>query len=521
VYAPTSFMAYGVSVFPASLNATLALATPPLIVARSVMIFSVLAFLAAVIFGAIRFLAGEKSRKLGPRKYWFLGADVLAIVALYLLRKPVGTVLTGIAAGLVRLMPIVKWDLFLTGLYDTLIATLFLVLLIQVVGELYWFNAGRLDRWRRRKAAEAAHRGTVHEYLYRSLLLLNRLFRAGAIVALLLIFFPVVFHLFPLTRTGMLAIEAYLQSPARTVGVAMLDYLPNLGYLIVIAVLGWASLKIFRFIFDSIKTDRLVVRGFQQDWAEPTYKLLRALFLLFLLMVSFPHLPGASSEFFKGFSVFIGALVTFGSAGAVNNLVSGIVLTYTSAFRVDEMVRIGETTGIVLEKTLLVTRIRTLRNEEVSLPNSTVLSTSIVNFARRAASGGLALSVNAGIGYDVDWRTVHALMIDGAKKTEHILAEPPPVVLQTELGDYAVNYQLLAWTDRAEIMVLINSELRRNVLDCFNAAGVEIMTPSVLAHRDASEAAIPPERMQQAVAPKRITVDIHNSAREVSHSERR
>ncbi len=521
MYALTSFMASGIPAFPASLSATLAMATPGLIVVRSVMIFSVLAFLAAVIYGAIRFLAGEKSRKLGVRKYWFLTANVLTILVLYLVRKPAETVLAAIAKGLARLIPFANWEAFLTGFYDTLIATLILVLLIQVVGELYWFNAGRLERWRQRKAAEMAHHGTLHEYLYRSLLLLNRLFRLGAIVVLLLIFFPVLFHLFPLTRGGMESIEAYLQSPARAVGKAILDYLPNLGYLIVIAVLGWASLKLFRFIFDSVKAGRLVIRGFQQDWADPTYNLLRALVLLFLLMVSYPHLPGASSEFFRGFSVFVGALVTFGSAGAINNLVSGIVLTYTSAFHVGDMVRISEDTGIVLEKTLLVTRIRTPRNEEISLPNSSVLSNSITNFTTRATSGGLGLSVTAGIGYDVDWRTVHALMIEGARKTENILADPSPIVLQSELGDYAVNYQLIAWTDKPERMIVTSSELRRNVLDCFNAAGVEIMTPSVLAHRDASEPAIPPERMQQPAAPKRIVVDIHNSAREVSHSERR
>ena len=519
VYATVFYASSGVPVLGASLPTSVAMVAPGLIVVRSVLTFLVLAFLAAVIYVAIRFLAGEKSRKLGARKYWFLGTNLLAILVLYLIRKPAEAVLAVIAGGLTRLIPFANWNAFLTGLYYTLIATLILVVLIQVVGEVFWFNHERLERWHRRRASVMVA-GTIRSHIHRALSLLNQAFRVAAITVLLLVFFPVLFHLFPLTRGMMQTIEAYLQRPASTVARSIIDYQPNIGFLIVIAVIGWALLKLLRYVFDSLQAGTLVIRGFQQDWAKPTYNLLRALVLLFLLMVSYPHLPGASSEFFKGFSVFVGALVTFGSAGAINNLVSGIVLTYTSAFRLGEMVRIGETTGIVLEKTLLVTRILTLRNEEVSLPNSTVLSTSIVNFSRRAASGGLALSVNAGIGYDVDWRTVHSLMIDGARKTENILAEPQPVVLQSELGDYAVNYQLLAWTDRAEKMVLTNSELRRNVLDCFNAAGVEIMTPSVLAHRDASEAAIPPERLQQPAAPKRIAVDLHDSAREVSHSQR-
>ncbi|MDE3137254.1 MAG: mechanosensitive ion channel [Acidobacteriota bacterium] len=501
----------------ASLTVSLGFAAPGLVVLRSVLTFLVLTTLILVIYEAVRTLAGERSQTLGVRRYWFLGAILLAIPTLYLIRKPAQAVLAVVAEGLARLIPVGNWNSFLTSLYDTLIATLVLVVLIQVVGEIYWFNRRQLERMRQRKAGEI-EAGTISTYLHRGLWLLNRAFRTAAIVVLLFFFFPVVFHLFPLTRGMMLSIEAYLERPAASIGQSILNYLPHLGYLIVIAVIGWATLMFLHHTFDAIKTGRLVIRGFQQDWAEPTYDLLRALILLFLLMVSYPHLPGATSEFFKGFSVFVGALLTFGSAGAINNLVSGIVLTYTSAFRAGDMVRIADTMGIVVEKTLLVTRVRTPRNEEVSLPNSAVLSNSITNFTTRAAAGGLGLSVHAGIGYDVDWRTVHALMIDGARKTESILADPSPIVLQSDLGNYAVDYQLIAWTDRPERMVLTNSELRRNVLDCFNAAGVEIMTPSVLSHRDASEPAIPPERMQQAVAPKRIVVDVHDTAREVSHS---
>jgi small-conductance mechanosensitive channel len=520
MYALTFLAAAGNAAVPStSLLLPVGFTAPGRVAALTVLAFFVFLALAIVISMAIRALASERSRKLGTRRFWFFGACALAALVLYLVRDPATKVLTDFGLAVNRLLPMIKWDETFNGLYYTVIATLVLILLIQVVGEVYWFNNRQLERWRQRKAAEVAA-GSILAHLHQAFSILNRVFRAAAIVVLLLFFFPVLFHLFPLTRGVMLSIEAALHKPAASVGQSILDYLPNLGFLVVIAVLGWATLKLLRYIFDSLKAGTLVIRGFQRDWAQPTYNLLRALFLLFLLMVSFPYLPGASSEFFKGFSVFVGALVTFGSAGAINNLVSGIVLTYTSAFRVGDMVRIADTTGIVLQKTLLVTRIRTLRNEEASLPNSTVLSNSIVNFTARAASGGLALTVNAGIGYDVDWRTVHALMIDGAKKTEHIIAEPAPVVLQSELGDYAVNYQLLAWTDRPEKMVLTNSELRRNVLDCFNAAGVEIMTPSVLAHRDASEAAIPPERLQQPVAPKRITVDLRESPREVSHSRR-
>jgi len=281
-----------------------------------------------------------------------------------------------------------------------------------------------------------------------------------------------------------------------------------MGYLAVIGFMGWVLLKILGFIFNSIRDGTLSIPGFQQEWASPTYKLIRIVILLFLLMVSFPYLPGAGSQFFQGFSVFVGALVTFGSSGAINNIMSGITLTYTSAFRPGDFVRIGDSVGFVRERSLLVTRIVTPQNEAVTIPNSAILSTSILNYTYLAASKGLVLTVNAGIGYDVDWRTVHRLMIDGARRTEHILFAPAPCVWQTELGDYAVSYQLRAWSDRADLMYETHSTLRANVLDEFNRAGVEIMTPSIFAHRDASNLAVPQEQFPDRQGRRGIAVDV-------------
>lgn len=480
---------------------------------RSVLTGLVLALVVWGIYKAIVLLVGEKSRKLGVWKYWVLAANLLAALILYLLRGPVDTLFAAIGLRMHHWIPAPNWGLFLIGLYDTAIAMLILVSCLQGTGEIFWFVERRVQSWGKREVSE--ERRTLHEHLKRSLLFFNRVFRLATITVALLLFFRTLFHLFPLTRGPLVAIETYMQEPAAAVGVSVLNYLPNLGYLVVIFLVGWLLLASVHRLFAALKTGRLAIRGFQKEWADTTYRLCRTLLLLFLLMVSFPHLPGASSEFFKGFSVFVGALLTFGSAGAINNLVSGVVLTYTSALHAGDMVRIGDVTGIVIEKTLLVTRVRTPRNEEVSLPNSSVLSSSITNFSARAASGGLGLSMEAGIGYDVDWRTVHALMIDGARKTEHILAEPQPIVLQSALDNYAVNYHLIAWTDRPERMILTVSELRRNVLDCFNAAGVEIMTPSIFAHRDASEPAIPPDRMKQTSVPRRIVVDVHNSSLDI------
>ncbi len=231
--------------------------------------------------------------------------------------------------------------------------------------------------------------------------------------------------------------------------------------------------------------------GFDPDWGDPTYRLIRGVAVLLGVMISYPYLPGAGSEIFKGFSIFVGALVTLGSSAAINNIISGVVLTYTRAFRVGDRVQIGTTLGDIVEKRLFVTRVRTLDNDEVTLPNGMVLGGSISNLSIATTTRGLALRVSVGIGYDVDWQQVHDLLKKAALQTPHILAEPEPFVVETELGDFAVSYMLIAHTDEPKSARLTRAELRRSALDLFNAEGIEIMTPSVSSLRDGNQPAIP------------------------------
>jgi len=469
--------------------------------------------LAVCVRRAFLTFAGDGYRHLGRRKWWLAGANALAVVLLESAKAPVERILTIFedAIGPVGVIPDPEWlGVVLIGLYHTGAATLTLVLAIQLVGALYWGVEGRRDAWRARigpaQAAGAAR--DVRAELLDVVGWLNRAVRAVLLLGLLLSFLTVTLRFFPRTAPVVEVVGLYLANPARTIGLAIAQYLPNLGYLTVIGGLGWLALRLLRHTFDALGSGNLVIRGFLREWAEPTYKLSRTLLLLFLLMVSFPYLPGAGAQFFQGFTVFVGALLTLGSAGAIGNIVAGTVLTYTRAFRVGDRVRLGETYGVVIEKTLLVTRVRTIDNEEVTIPNGTVLAGAVVNYSARAAAGGLVLTVRAGIGYDVDWRTVHRLMQEAAAQTEHILADPAPQIWQKDLGDYAVEYELRASTNRPEAMLEIRSTLCRNVLDAFNRAGVEIMTPSILAHRDASGLAIPQDAFPLRSPRRGIAVDV-------------
>jgi small-conductance mechanosensitive channel len=233
----------------------------------------------------------------------------------------------------------------------------------------------------------------------------------------------------------------------------------------------------------------------------------RFIILAFAFTVAFPYIPGSRSEAFKGVSIFLGILFSLGSTSAIANVVAGLSITYMRAYKIGDRVRIGDTVGDVIDRSLLVTHILTVKNEDVTVPNSMVLNAHIVNYSARAKEEGLILHTSVTIGYDVPWRTVHELLVEAARKTPDLLAEPKPFVLQTALNDFYVTYELNAHTDKPREMVNSYSALHRNIQDSFNEAGVEIMSPHYAQLRDGNRTAIPDAYLPTDYAPRSIRVE--------------
>ena len=310
-------------------------------------------------------------------------------------------------------------------------------------------------------------------------------------IVLFYFYIPLVFSFFPWTQGYAGILFGYLAYPFKAVGSAIIDYLPNLFYLAVIAVVTHYAVKLIRLLFNEIDRGNLVLPGFYQDWAIPTFKIVRFLVIVFAVVMAFPYLPGSESPAFKGVSIFLGVLFSLGSTSAVANVVAGVILNYTRAFSIGDRVRIGDVEGDITYKTLLVTHIRTVKNVEITLPNSTVLSGAILNFSAAAKDSALILHTSITIGYDAPWRRVHELLISAAKATDYILENPPPFVLQTALNDFYVSYQINAYTDRPHEMARIYSDLHQNIQDKFNEGGVEIMSPHYSQLRDGNTVTIP------------------------------
>jgi small-conductance mechanosensitive channel len=289
----------------------------------------------------------------------------------------------------------------------------------------------------------------------------------------------------------------------------IVEYLPNLVYIALIVFVARYVVRGIHLLFREIGRGTISLPGFHRDWSEPTFKIVRFLVIALAAVVIFPYLPGAGSQALQGVSIFLGVLFSLGSTSAVANLVGGIVITYMRPFAIGDRVKIGETIGDVVEMGVLVVRIRTIKNENHSIPNASVLTNHMVNFSTSATSPGLILHTTVTIGYDAPWRQVDELLVAAALATDGLQREPAPFVLQTSLDDFYVSYEINAYTDRANESAAIYSRLHRNIQDRFNEAGVEIMSPHYNSLRDGNEVTIPPgQRAASYVAPSfRVAVE--------------
>jgi small-conductance mechanosensitive channel len=316
-------------------------------------------------------------------------------------------------------------------------------------------------------------------------------------IIIIYIALSVIFSIFPLTRSWANLLLDYVRKPIISILIALKDFLPNLFMILIIVVLMRYFIKFVKYIFREIDAEKLKIPDFHADWAMPTYGIVRVLLYAFMLVLIFPYLPGSDSNVFRGVSVFIGVLISFGSSSAISNMVAGLVITYMRPFKIGDRIKIGETSGTVIEKTLLVTRLQTIKNEEITIPNATLLNSNTMNFSAMAHREGLLIHTTVTIGYDVPWRIMHQTLMAAAKKTSGIKESPEPFVLQTALEDFYVAYQINAYTSDARKMVLILSELHQNIQDECNARGIEIMSPHYRAMRDGNNTTIPADYLDQ------------------------
>lgn len=313
----------------------------------------------------------------------------------------------------------------------------------------------------------------------------------------LLITVPILFSIFPQTKALAMKIFSYLWTPARSILHGIIDYIPNLFTIVVIYLAVKYLIRGLRFLAGEVAAERLKLAGFYPDWAMPTFHIVRFLLYAFMVAMIYPYLPGADSGVFQGVSVFVGLIVSLGSSTVIGNIIAGLVMTYMRPFKVGDRIKLNDTVGNVMEKTPLIIRLKTLKNEQVTIPNSFIMSAPTTNYSSSAREYGLIIHSEVSIGYDVPWRKVHQLLIDAAKATPGVSADPEPFVLETSLSDWYPVYQINAYIKEADKMNQIYSELHENIQDFFDRAGIEIMSPHYIATRDGNASTIPKQDLDE------------------------
>jgi len=326
-----------------------------------------------------------------------------------------------------------------------------------------------------------------------------RIVRLVIILILFYIYFQLVLGFFPWTRPLSNKLLDLIMAALTTMGKEILQYAPNLIFLAVLAIVTNYLFKLMRLFFEGLESGAISFPGFYPDWAKPTCRIASILLIAFMVVVAFPYIPGSDSPAFKGVSIFLGVILSLGSSSVISNVLAGLTMTYRRAFRVGDRVKIGEFRGDVTAMRLLVTHLRTPKNEEIVVPNSLIINSNVINYNTLAKERGLILHTPVTIGYNVPWRQVHALLLQAAGRTPGLLPDPPPFVRKTALDEFYVRYELNAYTDSPHRMMRLYSDLHENILDAFNEFGVQIMSPHYVSDR-AAPAVVPPEHWYEPPA---------------------
>lgn len=363
-------------------------------------------------------------------------------------------------------------------------------LVVQGFRRLHVFVHGKRDNWLKDLSYKKYTFLTIDQELSAIQFVLNII---KWFIFLLLLYFllPLIFSIFPFTRGWANVLLNLIWSPFKGVLAAIWNYLPNLFTILVIGLVMRYFIRFVRYIFSEVKNQHLKLPGFYPEWAMPTFGILRFLLIAFTVVLIFPYLPGSDSDIFKGVSVFLGILFSLGSSSAIANMVAGLVITYMRPFQIGDRVKIGGITGDVVEKSMLVTRLKTPKNEVITIPNSSILSGNTINYSSVAQKEGLIVYTTVTIGYDVPWKDMHAALIEAAGRTEFLLKEPKPFVLQTSLDDFYVSYEINAITKTPKKQAVIYSLLHQNIQDVCNERGIEIMSPHYRAQRDGNKSTMP------------------------------
>jgi len=366
-----------------------------------------------------------------------------------------------------------------------LIALIFIVfyLLILLINKIKDYSVQRIMTERTQLIKDVKIKNYVLvSSVQKTRILINsiNMLRWALIILMAFIMLPIVFSVFPFTQSWANSLIGLFTKPLKKAFLAIWDYIPNLITVFVILFVMRYAVRLVKYIFTEIDKGKLEVNGFHREFAMPTFTIVRFLLQAFTLVLIFPYLPGSNSDIFKGISVFIGVLFSLGSSSAISNIIAGLVITYMRPFRIGDRITIADKTGVVIEKSPLVTRLRTIKNEEITIPNSSILSGNTVNYST-FSDQGICFQVELTVGYEEPWERIHEMLLNIPPRVARVNTTPAPFVLQKKLDDFYVLYELNVYISQSAEIALAQSEIFQLILNDFLAAGIEMNAPHIFA----------------------------------------
>ena len=300
------------------------------------------------------------------------------------------------------------------------------------------------------------------------------------IIFLFALYFYLSFVLLSFAETRPIAqlLLTYVSEPLVTVLLGLFSYVPNVITLIIIAIVTRYIVRGFRLFMDNVAAGTFDWPGFEMHWVKPTFNIGRFVIIAIAVVFAYPYIPGSGSTAFQGLTILAGIMVSLGSNTVVSNIMAGLFVIYRRSTNVGDRIRVGDQVGDVVEIKLMETLIKSVKNEMISVPNTTLLNSEVINYSQKIDGRGLLVHTTVGIGYEEQQDKVEAMLIEAADRTTGLKKTPRPFVLWTALADFAINYQINAFTNRGASIIQLQSDLHRNIIDVFNENGVQIMTPS-------------------------------------------
>lgn len=303
------------------------------------------------------------------------------------------------------------------------------------------------------------------------------------LLLIILLYYYLSFVLFSFAETRPIAqvLITYVTDPILSVVFGFISFFPNFVAITIIVVLSRFIIKGVKLFFENVEQGTIKLRNFESTWIWPTFNIIRVVIVLVAIVASFPYIPGSDSPAFKGLTILVGVMVSLGSNSVIGNVLAGIFVIYRRSTNIGDRIKIGEHVGDVVQIKLMETHIKSIKNELISIPNAQLLNSEVVNYSSKIDGRGLLLHTTVGIGYEEPQDKVEAMLIEAANRTEGLKKSPAPFVLWAALADYAINYQINAYTTRGSSLPKLLSDLHRNIVAVFTENNVQIMTPSYIA----------------------------------------